>query len=247
MKEIIKKPLVQYILMIILGVAIGTGIWLVYTALNKEETIPNIMEEPTAEQLEELEETETVIPEGAPDIINFYIAESGSNNRELLEDTYTVAWTRGTDIATFNPLYLEQERIEGTSVRDIWEQILPDYPNSEGYKIGYELTFSTTDGEENTYSILSPKDTEEFFDYIEIYLYDGYHIEPGARYSHILESEVNDETILTSIKVTPGANINDVSSIKLKTFVYSSDDDFDAETGLYSGTISDEVEIIKSN
>ena len=60
-------------------------------------------------------------------------------------------------------------------------------------------------------TILRPKDTEEFYDYLEVYLYDDYH-RTGGWYSHTTDSEFNDNTLLTSIKLTAGKNVSEITS-----------------------------------
>ena len=134
--------------------------------------------------------------------------------------------------------------ITGNQFQNVFKDYLDKYTNIDNFKIGYKISFLTSNGEVNK-TILSPKDTEEFFNYLEIYLYDDYHRQPGVWYSHTTEEEYNEETLLTSIKLTAGKNINDIiSDITLTAFTYDYDD-FD-EFGNYKG-ISKYTIIVKNN
>ena len=65
----------------------------------------------------------------------------------------------------------------------------------------------------------------------------------GNWYSHLLASEVTDNTVMTSIKLTAGTDIALVGdTIKVTAFVYSSDSDFDAD-GNYTGNVMYSVEV----
>lgn len=153
-------------------------------------------------------------------------------NRELIKK-YSNNWTYHNDISSFEVFYTNEESINGNYLQDTFKEYLNTYTNIENYKIGYIISFITINGEINK-TILSPKDTEEFFNYLEVYLYDDYHREKGVWYSHTTQEEYNDETLLTSIKLTAGKNISEIiSDISLTAFTYDYDD-FD-DYGNYKG------------
>ena len=78
-----------------------------------------------------------------------------------------------------------------------------------------------------------------------IYLYDDIHQEDGAWYSHVTEEEFNENTILTSIKLTGSTLTNDINSdITLTVFTYD-EDDFD-ESNNYRGISKDTIIIKRS-
>ncbi len=52
-------------------------------------------------------------------------------------------------------------------------------------------------------TIRSPKDIVHT-EYLEVYLYDSIHHKPGEWYSHLLENQMKEETLITSFKLTPG-------------------------------------------
>ena len=67
-----------------------------------------------------------------------------------------------------------------------------------------------------------------------VYLYDDIH-QTGSWYSHIEDNAMNEDTILTTIKITTSTKINNVTSdIYLTVFTYNGEEDFD-ENGNYRG------------
>ena len=119
-----------------------------------------------------------------------------------------------------------------------------NYENAYNYRIGYIINFSTTESNINK-TIISPKDTTEFYDYLEVYLYDDYH-RNGGWYSHTTEEEFNSETLLTSIKLTAGEKVNEITSdITLTVFTYD-EDDFD-ENNNYRGNSKYTITVKKTS
>ena len=77
---------------------------------------------------------------------------------------------------------------------------------------------------------------------MQIYLYDDVNQKDGAWYSHITEEEYNDNSILTSIKLTGSTFTNEITSdIILTVFTYD-EDDFD-ENNQYRGISKDKITI----
>lgn len=164
-------------------------------------------------------------------------------DRELIKE-YNAKWQYHQDISSFEVYYTNEELITGNNQKETFDLYGMNYENIEEYKIGYQISFLTNEKEINK-TILSPKDTEEFYDYLEIYLYDDYHRTPGVWYSHTTEEEFDEGTLLTSIKLTAGKKVNEITSdITLTTFTYDNDD-FD-EDGNYRG-ISKHTIIVKNN
>lgn len=164
-------------------------------------------------------------------------------NRELVTE-YNDTWTYHKDISSFEVFFTFENSITGNNFQDTFKNYYDKYENIDNYKIGYKISFITNNGEINK-MILSPKDTEEFYEYLEVYLYDDYHREKGVWYSHTTEEEYNDNTLLTSIKLTAGINIKEIiSDISLSAFTYDYDD-FD-ENNNYRG-ISKYSIIVKNN
>ena len=72
-------------------------------------------------------------------------------------------------------------------------------------------------------------------EYIFLYLYDDYKNRNSNFYSHIEDTEYDDTTLFTSVKVFANKVDNLSSNIEFTVFTYDTDDDFDSE-GNYRGT-----------
>ena len=97
------------------------------------------------------------------------------------------------------------------------------------------MLYTLNDGTIISQNILGPSTTQTNYDYIETYLYDAYKHRNDSFYSHIEEKDYNENTLITSIKLTAGSKFNDIKSkIILTVFTYD-DDDFDEETNAYRG------------
>ena len=189
-----------------------------------------------------LEIEEDKYKDNNPIQIGLYKYYGSYKNRELITE-FTNNWNYYHDISSFEVFYIKEETITGKNFQDTFKEYYDRYENINNYKIGYNISFITEEKEINK-TILSPKDTEEFFNYLEIYLYDDYHREKGVWYSHTTEEEMNENTLLTSIKLTTGKEINKIiSDITLTAFTYDFDD-FD-EYGNYKG-ISKYTIIVKN-
>ena len=158
---------------------------------------------------------------------------------------YKTKFILGKDIALFEiyPSTDEQIKYNGNrfanSFYETWNKIDTD----KSYKMGYHLVYTLEDGTRISHYIYSPQDTMKYKDYIEIYLYDDYAHRNDSWYSHITDEEYNDNTYLTSIKLTAGKEISKVvSDVELMAFTYNGEDDF--ENNEYRG-ISKYVLIIE--
>lgn len=202
--------------------------------------------EPTPSPTPTIEPTAvpTPTPRSGPMVIGIY--KSGSGGRVLLSE-YQSKWTRGEDIATFNAYASNEAVLNYASFRDMMVDCWFASPNAKDYKIGYQLSYTLSTGEEISVIIKIPSDITHT-QYLEVYLYDSVQqYAHGGWYTHLEDDDMDDETLLYSFKLTPGVNIEEVESIKLKAFVYkySDDSDFDTETSEYIGTVSYEIDIIR--
>lgn len=171
-----------------------------------------------------------------PIILGMY---QNNNNQRTLLSTYESPLTIYKDIISLETYYTKDKTFTGNQ-KELWNQYLSNYESVSAYKIGYKIEFATA---KETFSknILSPKDTESIFNYIQIYLYDDINQE-SSYYSHITEEEVTEKTIFTSIKLTASTYIDDITSpIIVTAFTYDSDD-FD-ESNNYRGRSSYKVTI----
>ena len=208
----------KIIIIILILLLIISGIYLFYD-FNKEEKEP-IKEENTSKIEEPIKEKWI---DNNPINLGLYKYYGSGKNRTLVTE-YSAPWTYHKDISSFEVFFTNENEIPGTRFQNLFKEKYELYQNIEQYKIGYYLEFDLNNQKVKKY-VLTPNDTLEYYDYLELYLYDDYHQTPGVWYSHILEEEVNDETLLTSIKLTAGKNIDSITSdITLTTFTYDGDD-----------------------
>ena len=182
------------------------------------------------------------IPEIDPDTVGIYIpAGDGTAARKRITE-FVAPRTAKTDIDCFEILASREERLEGASFAAIWNDAWDDYPNTENAKIGFRITFTLSSGEKISKQLLKPSDSAEFYDYLEIYLYDDIHQTPGVWYTHLEDADMGSETIISSIKLTSGSRIDEVGDITLTAFIYDGDDNFDAD-GNYIGQVLESITV----
>lgn len=127
------------------------------------------------------------------------------------------------DIVSLECYYTEDDTIIDGKFKDVFNHYYKNFQDISEYKIGYYIKFSTTDGEIAKY-IYRPSDVESFFNYIQVYLYDDIH-QDGGYYDHVSNEEYNDNTLLTSIKLTASMYIDRVNSdVEVTVFTYKKDD-----------------------
>lgn len=144
-------------------------------------------------------------------------------------------WQRKRDIVVLGSVYSQLEELESDYFQNIWKNAASKYENYELYKTGWRLEFSLDDGTVIDRLIDSPDDVEDFYNYLEIYLYDSANAQIGVWYSHLTLNDINEKTILTSMKLTAGSEFEKiVSPIKVTVFTYDGKDDFNPE-GYYRG------------
>jgi hypothetical protein len=189
-------------------------------------------------------------PQAGPDRIGFYL-RSGTTYR--LQNEFTGKWVKGKDICAFYTFASREETIQAGSYKKAFESYWFGYPDADEYKIGFRVVFTLKSGETVDLTIRSPKDAPKdpkkyFYQFVELYMYDSRPVPPaGKKRMHLVESAMKADMIMTSIKVTAGSRISEVTSIGLTAFVYRDDGDFDPATGRYIGNVSYEMPIMKSN
>lgn len=190
------------------------------------------------------QETKTEPEISGVDTISLYLDHKDTGIHELA-DEYSSAWVKGQDIVSFDAFGCGEQTFSagGKNFRDLWESYWTQYDGYENSKIGYIVSFKLKSGEEIRQTITDPEDVFSYRNYLENYLYDDINQVQGEWYSHLLQSEVNEKTRMTSIKFTAGQDIDKVGdTITLTAFVYNSDSDFDSQ-GNYTGNVSYTVTI----
>lgn len=162
--------------------------------------------------------------------LGMYVHQNGIKN---LTSVYDSSFAQYQDIVSFEVYYTTEELLKGNQ-KTLWSNYYSNYQEDISfYKIGYNISFETLSQGKIVKNILSPDDVNDFFDYVQVYLYDDIN-QTSSWYSHITQSDMTDNTILTSIKLTASTKIDEITGpITLTAFTYDLDD-FD-EFGNYKG------------
>ncbi len=204
--------------------------------LNNEE---NVLENNNDINKEEIIKEEYV--DSNPIKLGLYLYTGNYNNKEKLS-TYETSFVNGSDIGSFEVFFTNEEIINGSSFKSLFNSYYDKYENISEYKIGYNIEFTLKDGTSNNFNLLEPNNYL-YGDYFYTYLYDDIHVNEGEFYSH-LES-IDDDTLITSIKIYATSKINEVENIKLTVFTYD-EDDFDS-LGNYLGKSKYSINIINKD
>lgn len=157
-----------------------------------------------------------------------------SNGKYTLWHEYSAKITSNKDINTFQILPSNEEVLTYTGkyvnfIEPLWNSIESEY------KLGIILEYELQTKTKIKHVIYDPSNILEYQDYIQVYLYDAIAHKNDKWYSHITNEEFNENTYITSFKLTAGKLSNEiVYPIKLSVFTYDTDDDFD-ELGIYRG------------
>ena len=170
---------------------------------------------------------------------------------------FATAWTPAEDLESFGAFCSPEESFPFTTETDAQNETWNRVNTATKYKIGYELSFDVG-GQHKIITILEPGDIESNPDlymgdypedgdydgitgYMGVWVYDDLH-QDGGFYTHITQDEVTDETLLTSIKLRPTPQSDEISNLVLKAFSYSSPEEFDSN-GHYCGNYASQVTI----
>lgn len=171
--------------------------------------------------------------EGAVEFpLGLYI-NMGTGTRDLQTEVMA-HFSPGVDLAVLSAFVTTEPAISGSKFGPVWSSYWEDVPELTSYKIGYTLSYKISTGDAVTQTIYSPKDTEVNREYLETYIYDDVH--QTGWYSHLLTTDITDETVITSLKLTGGPNVLEVSEVELEAFLYKSSDPTD-RAGSYTVNI----------
>ena len=191
------------------------------TSTNEENIISNIIENTTNEVVEEK------YVDNNPIKLSLYI-DNDKGGLTKVTDEYKTKWILKKDIVVFGAIYSEEEELASDYFQNIWKNNASKYENYLDYKIGWQVSFTLKDGTKINRTILKPSDVDDFYNYLELYLYDSANQPIGVWYSHMLDSEMTDQTVLTSLKLTAGSEYEKINSeISVMVFTYHDDNDFD--------------------
>ena len=112
----------------------------------------------------------------------------------------------------------------GESYYKHWQE----YKKDTNLKVGFNLKFHLSTGEDVSYNILSPADCMNRWEHLMNYLYDDYANRGKGFYSHIENNEYTTDTLFTAIKIQSSYQVSEIDSkILLTVFTYDTEDDFD--------------------
>lgn len=186
-----------------------------------ESTAQTQTEAPASQNTESV----TQAVEDAPSVGIYHMTYCDFGTKEVyeLQTDFQDDSSLGRDLCVFAVFPSQKAELSGQYFKYIWEDAVSDNPESSGMKVGYLLEYSTPVGDYSRI-ILRPADiTEEYWDFLEVYIYDDVNQDVTAWHSHLLDEEITDETLVTSFKITAGERIGEVSDITLTAFLYRAD------------------------
>lgn len=126
-------------------------------------------------------------------------------------------WAIGRDIAVFDIIPSIESELQGYSYSRLWLQEAEKLPEEILPDPYFVLEYTLSDGNIKSKEIHSYVEAEELIDegYIEIYLYDDIANANSSWYSHLTKYDTDENTVISSIKLTAGKHIDEISEIKL--------------------------------
>lgn len=208
---------------------------------NKKIEEPKVIATPPEE-----EPVEPPYIDDNPITIGLYTRDRNTGYHFIESDIY-LPWNQYVDIAVFKVLATHDTTINSWYMQDAFPTYW-DYEKYKGYKIGYNLTYTTDEGE-FSWNILNPSDRMNYvFHLVQLYVYDDVSPAKGAWYDHLDDEEVTEGVLATSIKLCASTYIDTIHSpMKLTVFTYNGAEDFDPETGMYRGNSFHTINIHRTN
>lgn len=145
------------------------------------------------------------------------------------------------DFAIFKIYYTDIDKLDSSNTKYNYKKYYNQYQNIDNYKTGFYISFEA-EGKTIEKLILDPSAQHSMAPYVYIYLYDDINQPDGAWYSHLEPKDMNENTIISSIKLFfahKGTSIT--SPITVTVFTYDSEDDFTEDKhyrGISSYTIN---------
>lgn len=176
------------------------------------------------EKKEEIIETEKYIDDN-PITIGIY-----QNDIELVKE-YKLSRQSNNEVI-FSFYYTNEDNLGSRRQKENWNKFYNQYSSINNYKIGFNFSFYVGDSKVEK-TVLKP-DTYAFNPYFYIYIYDDINQPDYTFYSHLEETDINENTIFSSIKIFLVEPFNITSPIEFTVFTYDDLDDFD-ENNNYRG------------
>ncbi len=186
-------------------------------------SIPMTNEEKRIEEAINNPPTATPEPTPTPYVDTNPIKVGLYKDKKLVTE-YNKKFKNQTDIAIFNVMFTNDEKLPNKNFKTNWKDYYSKYENIDDYKIGFEISLEIN-GEKQENIMLDPSNQHKLTPYLYAYLYDDIH--NSGYYSHVTMKDVKDNTVYTSIKLYLHKQTNEITSpITLTVFTYKDDNDF---------------------
>ena len=163
----------------------------------------------------------------------------------ILYKSYSTNMAPDVDMDYYQIVFSNEEEVSFNGNREDYIKSLWDNTNIN-FKLGIMLEYDTLNDGHIKHVLYNPDTILEHQPYFAIYMYDAIKHRYDKWYSHITSEEFDDNTYVTSFKLTPGSKISELTSpLKLSVFTYDTEDDFD-EDGNYRGNSIYTIEISKN-
>ena len=180
----------------------------------------------------QIEEVEKYVDDN-PITIGIY-----ENDINLVKECELIKESRREIILSF--YYTNKENLENNRQKENWRKFFSEYTNIDDYKVGFNFSFYV--GETKIEKTVLKPEIFAFEPYFYIYIYDDINQFDNTFYSHLEETDINENTIFSSIKIFLIEPSNITSPIKFTVFTYNGMDDFD-ENNNYRGNSKYEINI----
>lgn len=190
----------------------------------------NVEVEKTSNNKKNTKEVKEVYHDNNNTVVGLY--KERGNKLELVTD-YSTDISSSKDIDVYQIYFSNERNINLDSVFGMSYYNMLNSLDNPNIKVGFNIKYSLDNGEIINQTVLNPSQTIQN-EYIFLYLYDDYKNRNTNFYSHIEDSEYDDSTLFTSVKVFANKVDNLSSDIEFTVFTYDTDDDF--EEGNYRGT-----------
>ena len=190
----------------------------------------NVEVEKTSNNKKNTKEVKEVYQDNNNTVVGLY--KERGNKLELVTD-HSTDISSSKDIDVYQIYFSNERNINLDSVFGMSYYNMLNSLDNPNIKVGFNIKYSLDNGEIINQTVLNPSQTIQN-EYIFLYLYDDYKNRNTNFYSHIEDSEYDDSTLFTSVKVFANKVDNLSSDIEFTVFTYDTDDDF--EEGNYRGT-----------
>ena len=158
---------------------------------------------------------EPIIEEKQTITLGLYVNKEG---KRTLVTNIDNDYPQYKDLLSLEVYCTNEESISLANQKELWNSTCSEVLKE--YKIGFNITFETSDNQTVSQNIIRPNDNIAIFEYVQIYLYDDIN-QTSSWYSHVQEEDLKEETIFSSIKLTGSTKIDNIKGpIQVTVFAY---------------------------